>query len=76
MKSFTRNSILITGCSSGIGLCVARDMHDLGWDVVAACRKKKDSIFIQENYGIKIAITLFLFHILFLDNINYAIKFN
>ncbi|MFQ3360704.1 MAG: NAD(P)-dependent dehydrogenase (short-subunit alcohol dehydrogenase family) [Alphaproteobacteria bacterium] len=53
MKPFIGNSILITGCSSGIGLCVARDMHDLGWNVVAACRKKKDSTFIQENYGIK-----------------------
>jgi hypothetical protein len=31
---------------------------------------------LKENYGIKIAITLFLFHILFLDNMNYAIKFN
>ena len=31
---------------------------------------------LKENYGIKIAITLFLFHILFLDNINYVIKFN
>ena len=29
----------------------------------------------KKNYGVKIAITLFLFHILFLDNLNYAIKF-
>jgi NAD(P)-dependent dehydrogenase (short-subunit alcohol dehydrogenase family) len=52
MRPVTGNSILITGCSSGIGLCVARNMHDLGWNVVAACRKKKDSTLIQENYGI------------------------
>ena len=52
MESYARKSILITGCSSGIGLCVARDMHALGWNVIAACRKKKDSILIQENYGI------------------------
>jgi hypothetical protein len=29
----------------------------------------------KKNYGVKIAITLFLFHILFLDNLNYATKF-
>jgi len=29
----------------------------------------------KKIYGVKIAITLFLFHILFLDNLNYAIKF-
>ena len=29
----------------------------------------------KKNYGVKIAIILFLFHILFLDNLNYAIKF-
>ena len=29
----------------------------------------------KKKYGVKIAIILFLFHILFLDNLNYAIKF-
>ena len=29
----------------------------------------------KKNYSVKIAIILFLFHILFLDNLNYAIKF-
>jgi len=28
----------------------------------------------KKNYGVKIAIILFLFHILFLDNLNYAVK--
>jgi hypothetical protein len=31
---------------------------------------------LKQKYGLKLAITLFLFHILFLDNINYSIKFN
>jgi hypothetical protein len=31
---------------------------------------------LKNKYGLKLAITLFLFHILFLDNINYSIKFN
>ena len=29
----------------------------------------------KKIYGVKIAIIIFLFHILFLDNLNYAIKF-
>ncbi|MDF1728467.1 MAG: SDR family NAD(P)-dependent oxidoreductase [Sulfitobacter sp.] len=35
-------SILITGCSSGIGLAAARGMRDRGWRVFAACRKQED----------------------------------
>jgi NAD(P)-dependent dehydrogenase (short-subunit alcohol dehydrogenase family) len=35
-------SILITGCSSGIGLDAARTLRDRGWQVVAACRKPGD----------------------------------
>ncbi|MEM8582332.1 MAG: SDR family NAD(P)-dependent oxidoreductase [Pseudomonadota bacterium] len=35
-------SILITGCSSGIGLDAARTLRDRGWRVFAACRQEKD----------------------------------
>ncbi|WGH79189.1 SDR family oxidoreductase [Jannaschia ovalis] len=35
-------SILITGCSSGIGLDAARALKDRGWHVFAACRKAED----------------------------------
>ncbi|WEF25046.1 SDR family NAD(P)-dependent oxidoreductase [Paracoccus sp. S3-43] len=34
--------VLITGCSSGIGLDAARRMQSLGWQVVATCRKDED----------------------------------
>ena len=34
--------VLITGCSSGIGLDAARRMQSLGWRVVATCRKDAD----------------------------------
>ncbi len=35
-------SILITGCSSGIGLDAARTMSDRGWRVIATARKAED----------------------------------
>lgn len=35
-------SILITGCSSGIGLDAARRLADMGWTVFAACRSQDD----------------------------------
>jgi NAD(P)-dependent dehydrogenase (short-subunit alcohol dehydrogenase family) len=38
----TGHSILITGCSSGIGLCVARGLRSRGWRVFASARKPED----------------------------------
>jgi NAD(P)-dependent dehydrogenase (short-subunit alcohol dehydrogenase family) len=38
----TARSILITGCSSGIGLHAARGLRDRGWRVFATCRKPED----------------------------------
>lgn len=35
-------SILITGCSSGIGLCLARGLARRGWRVFATARKSED----------------------------------
>ena len=35
-------SILITGCSSGIGQCAARGMQERGWQVFATARKPQD----------------------------------
>ena len=37
-----QKSILITGCSSGIGLDAARGLRDAGWRVFASCRKAQD----------------------------------
>jgi NAD(P)-dependent dehydrogenase (short-subunit alcohol dehydrogenase family) len=38
----TAKSILITGCSSGIGLDAARSLHERGWRVFATCRAEAD----------------------------------
>ena len=37
-----QKSILITGCSSGIGLDCAKTLHAHGWIVFASCRQQKD----------------------------------
>lgn len=37
-----QKTILITGCSSGIGLTAALDLQQRGYDVIAACRKQQD----------------------------------
>ncbi|MDU9005036.1 SDR family NAD(P)-dependent oxidoreductase [Sedimentitalea todarodis] len=37
-----QKSILITGCSSGIGLDAAQTLRRLGWRVFAACRQQED----------------------------------
>jgi NAD(P)-dependent dehydrogenase (short-subunit alcohol dehydrogenase family) len=38
----TKKSIVITGCSSGIGLDAARALHLRGWRVFATCRQETD----------------------------------
>jgi NAD(P)-dependent dehydrogenase (short-subunit alcohol dehydrogenase family) len=37
-----QRTILITGCSSGIGLDAARTLHARGWRVFATCRQEPD----------------------------------
>lgn len=37
-----QKSILITGCSSGIGWCAAQQLHQRGYRVFATARKEKD----------------------------------
>lgn len=42
MSEFPARSILITGCSSGIGYAAARGLTTRGWRVFATCRKEAD----------------------------------
>ncbi len=49
----TARSILITGCSSGIGLASAREMKARGWRVFATARKPDDLRRLREEMGVE-----------------------
>lgn len=42
-------TILITGCSSGIGLCCARGLARRGWRVLASCRRDEDAARLRAD---------------------------
>lgn len=49
----TRRSILITGCSSGIGLACARALKARGWRVLATARNGEDIQRLIEEEGVE-----------------------
>jgi len=52
-----KKTILITGCSTGIGLCVAKGLKERGYHVFASARKKHDVEMLLEA-GFKDAVQL------------------
>ena len=44
-----QKSILITGCSTGIGRDAAETLHRKGWRVFAACRQQQDVEALKEQ---------------------------
>jgi len=49
----TQRSILITGCSSGIGLASARVLKARGWRVLATARKAEDLSRLERDEGVE-----------------------
>ncbi len=49
MNSASSKSVLISGCSSGIGYCVARGLHEKGYRVFATARKIEDVSRLQQE---------------------------
>ena len=48
-----QKSILITGCSSGIGLCAAETLKARGWRVFATARKPEDIARLKDEVGVE-----------------------
>ncbi|MEJ2399500.1 MAG: SDR family oxidoreductase [Gammaproteobacteria bacterium] len=48
-EAVDNKSILITGCSSGIGLCTAQALHERGYRVFASARKREDVQRLRER---------------------------
>jgi NAD(P)-dependent dehydrogenase (short-subunit alcohol dehydrogenase family) len=48
-----QRSILITGCSSGIGLASAREMKARGWRVFATARKPEDIKRLRDELAVE-----------------------
>ena len=46
-------SVLITGCSSGIGLCAAQTLRARGWRVFATARKPEDISHLKDEIGVE-----------------------
>jgi NAD(P)-dependent dehydrogenase (short-subunit alcohol dehydrogenase family) len=46
-------TILITGCSSGIGLASARVMKARGWRVIATARRDEDLAMLRDDIGVE-----------------------
>ena len=53
-RAMAQRNILITGCSSGIGLASARLMKKRGWRVIATARQREDIQRLREAEGLDV----------------------
>lgn len=53
-----QRTVLITGCSSGIGLAAARQLRDAGWHVVPTARKEADLVMLEGEGLTPVALDL------------------
>lgn len=74
MNNNSSKSILVTGSSSGIGLCVARDLHKLGWNVIATCRDIKDCEILSNQYGISSTVIDYSNEETIITGLNYTLE--
>ena len=63
-------NILITGCSSGIGLCSAQSLQQQGYNIVSTVRTDKDVAILQKS-----GLTTTLLDLDCSNSIQQAIKF-
>lgn len=49
MDTHKTKTVLITGCSSGIGLCAAQTLHKRGYQVFATVRKETDQTRLEQE---------------------------
>jgi len=68
-ETSTIRTVLITGCSSGIGYCLANGLRSAGYHVFATARKKEDIIKLK-----KLGFDAFLLDLTSSDSIKTAIS--
>ena len=67
-------NILITGCSSGIGYCVAKGLKDRGYRVIASARKHED-VKRLEDEGFDTPTIKYLNNIAYIPGSSFRCRF-